>query len=183
MRLHKGLSCEPSTGQTHACVAGLQLRDKHQQSAASPGVQPEVERSGRVTPPGHPAYFFQPKDDLVYDKKTPLSGHANGMRLSALDKDGRVLLTQIYYSIGGGFVVTDTELLAMQKQKKQASNHKVPYPFASAKEMLAMAAYGAIARAKGFLLVSSSPLTRSSHHAGEDFAKLRAARMARHAAI
>lgn len=104
------------------------------------GIIAEVERTGRVTPPGHPAYHFQPKDDLVYDKKTSLSGHANGMRLSALDKDGRVLLTQIYYSIGGGFVVTDTELLAMQKQKKQASAQKVPYPFASAKEMLAMAA-------------------------------------------
>jgi lipoic acid synthetase len=36
-------------------------------------------------------------------------------------------------------------------------------------------AYATIARAKGFLMVSSSPLTRSSHHAGEDFAKLRAA--------
>jgi lipoic acid synthetase len=33
-----------------------------------------------------------------------------------------------------------------------------------------------IARAKGFLMVSASPLTRSSHHAGEDFARLRAAR-------
>ena len=40
-------------------------------------------------------------------------------------------------------------------------------------------AYEAIARAKGFLMVSSSPLTRSSHHAGEDFAKLRAAREAK----
>ena len=38
------------------------------------------------------------------------------------------------------------------------------------------AAYEAIARAKGFLMVSSSPLTRSSHHAGEDFARLKAAR-------
>jgi len=37
-------------------------------------------------------------------------------------------------------------------------------------------AYEAIARAKGFLMVSASPLTRSSHHAGEDFARLRAAR-------
>jgi len=36
--------------------------------------------------------------------------------------------------------------------------------------------FAAIARAKGFLMVSSSPLTRSSHHAGEDFEKLRAAR-------
>ncbi len=39
-------------------------------------------------------------------------------------------------------------------------------------------AYEAIARAKGFLMVSSSPLTRSSHHAGDDFAKLQAARRA-----
>ncbi|MDC7695369.1 MULTISPECIES: lipoyl synthase [Asticcacaulis] len=37
-------------------------------------------------------------------------------------------------------------------------------------------AYESIARAKGFLMVSSSPLTRSSHHAGEDFERLRAAR-------
>ena len=36
--------------------------------------------------------------------------------------------------------------------------------------------YEAVAYAKGFLMVSSSPLTRSSHHAGEDFARLRAAR-------
>jgi len=36
----------------------------------------------------------------------------------------------------------------------------------------------AIAYAKGFLMVSASPLTRSSHHAGEDFARLKAARRA-----
>ena len=40
------------------------------------------------------------------------------------------------------------------------------------------AGYEAIARAKGFLMVSASPLTRSSHHAGEDFERLRAAREA-----
>jgi lipoic acid synthetase len=40
-------------------------------------------------------------------------------------------------------------------------------------------AYETIAYAKGFLMVSSSPLTRSSHHAGEDFAQLRAAREGR----
>jgi lipoyl synthase len=39
-----------------------------------------------------------------------------------------------------------------------------------------------IARAKGFLMVASSPLTRSSHHAGEDFARLQAARVARESA-
>jgi lipoic acid synthetase len=38
-------------------------------------------------------------------------------------------------------------------------------------------AYETMAYAKGFLMVASSPLTRSSHHAGEDFARLRAARI------
>jgi lipoic acid synthetase len=38
--------------------------------------------------------------------------------------------------------------------------------------------YETVAYTKGFLLVSASPLTRSSHHAGEDFARLRAARAA-----
>ena len=42
--------------------------------------------------------------------------------------------------------------------------------------------YEEIARSKGFLMVSASPLTRSSHHAGEDFARLRAAREAKMAA-
>jgi lipoic acid synthetase len=40
-------------------------------------------------------------------------------------------------------------------------------------------AYETIAYAKGFLMVSASPLTRSSHHAGEDFERLKAARLSR----
>ncbi|MDO9335870.1 MAG: lipoyl synthase [Caulobacteraceae bacterium] len=44
------------------------------------------------------------------------------------------------------------------------------------------ASYEQIARAKGFLMVSASPLTRSSHHAGEDFERLKAARLAKEAA-
>jgi lipoic acid synthetase len=42
--------------------------------------------------------------------------------------------------------------------------------------------YRKVASGKGFLLVSASPLTRSSHHAGEDFARLKAARLARRTA-
>ena len=40
-----------------------------------------------------------------------------------------------------------------------------------------------IARAKGFLMVSATPLTRSSYHAGEDFARMRAAREAKFAVL
>jgi lipoic acid synthetase len=41
------------------------------------------------------------------------------------------------------------------------------------------AAYSAMARAKGFLLVSATPLTRSSYHADRDFAQLKEARAAK----
>jgi lipoic acid synthetase len=41
--------------------------------------------------------------------------------------------------------------------------------------------YETVAYTKGFLLVSATPLTRSSHHAGEDFARLKAARLAQSA--
>ncbi|HEY0121943.1 MAG TPA: L-serine ammonia-lyase [Rhizobium sp.] len=100
----------------------------------------EVERSGRITPPGHPAYQFQPKTDLIFDKKVPLPGHANGMSFSAYDKDERLLVRRIYYSVGGGFVVTDTELEQMRADKKRGSSgERIPFPFASAKQMLDMA--------------------------------------------
>jgi len=98
----------------------------------------EVERTGKINPPGHPTYDFRPKDDLVLDKKNPLPGHANGMTFSAFDGAGRLLLKQIYYSIGGGFVVTDVELERARSTRKPDSV-KVPYPFASAKQMLEMA--------------------------------------------
>jgi L-serine dehydratase len=98
----------------------------------------DVERTGRVTPPGHPSYEFKPATDLIFDKKQPLPGHANGMSFSALDRDGRLLVKRIYYSIGGGFVVTDTELETMRASKKTASDARVPYPFSSAKQMLEM---------------------------------------------
>ena len=98
-----------------------------------------VEKSGRITPPGHPPYAFQPKTDLIFDKKVPLPGHANGMTFSAYDRDDRLLLKQVYYSVGGGFVVTDTELEAMRMSKARASDRKVPFPFATAKQMLEMA--------------------------------------------
>lgn len=102
----------------------------------------EVARTKRVQPPGHPVYRFDPTTDLVLDKKVPLSGHANGMAFSAMDADGRLLLRRIYYSIGGGFVVSEEEL---QRQKAEGplrgkGGPRVPYPFRTARDMLAMAA-------------------------------------------
>jgi L-serine dehydratase len=95
----------------------------------------------QVSPPGHPAYRFDPASDLVLDRKTPLTGHANGMTFYAYDAEGRLLLKRIYYSIGGGFVVSDEELQRMKARgPAPAAAGKVPYPFKNADDMLAMAA-------------------------------------------
>ncbi|WP_375452599.1 L-serine ammonia-lyase [uncultured Devosia sp.] len=97
-----------------------------------------VEATGTVQPQCHPAYRFVPARDLIFDKRTPLPGHPNGLQFTALDADGQLLLRRIYYSVGGGFVLTDAELEA-QKTASPASAD-VPYPFAHARQMLAMAA-------------------------------------------
>lgn len=93
----------------------------------------------RVTPAGHPSYSFDPATDLVLDKKTPLLGHANGMAFYAYDADGHLLLKRIYYSIGGGFVVSEEELQRLKTRSEPASGTPVSYPFRNAVEMLAMA--------------------------------------------
>jgi L-serine dehydratase len=94
----------------------------------------------RVRPVGHgDGYCFDPKADLVLDKKVPLPGHANGMAFNAFDADDRLLLRRIYYSIGGGFVVSEEELQRVKSTSGSASGPRVPYPFRNAAEMLAMA--------------------------------------------
>ena len=102
----------------------------------------EVVRTKSITPPGHPTYDFDPTTDLVLDKKQPLPGHANGMAFSAFAADGRLLLRRVYYSIGGGFVVSEEELQRIKAEGpvRKGGSKGFPYPFENAKQMLAMAA-------------------------------------------
>jgi lipoic acid synthetase len=67
----------------------------------------------------------------------------------------------------------DIDFLTMGQYLQPTPRHAKVADFVTPKTF---DAYAAIARAKGFLLVASSPLTRSSYHAGDDFEKLRAAR-------
>ncbi|OBV12571.1 lipoyl synthase [Erythrobacter dokdonensis] len=67
----------------------------------------------------------------------------------------------------------EVDFITMGQYLQPTPKHAAVEEFVTPK---AFAAYGAIARAKGFLQVASSPLTRSSYHAGDDFAKMRAAR-------
>jgi lipoic acid synthetase len=73
----------------------------------------------------------------------------------------------------------DVDFLTMGQYLQPTPRHAKVEEFVTP---AAFSAYGAIARAKGFLLVAASPLTRSSYHAGDDFAKMKAAREAKLAA-
>jgi L-serine dehydratase len=44
----------------------------------------EIAEKKAVSPPGHPDYRFDPGSDLVFDRKQPLPGHANGMAFRPL---------------------------------------------------------------------------------------------------
>jgi L-serine dehydratase len=88
-----------------------------------------------LTPENLPPLHFNPKTDLIFDYDTQLTGHANGMILMATDAQGDTILSQVFYSIGGGFVMTEEELAA---GKATDEGDPVPYPFKSAAEMLEM---------------------------------------------
>ena len=69
----------------------------------------------------------------------------------------------------------DVDFLTMGQYLQPTRKHHRVVSFVTPDEFKG---YETVAYAKGFLLVAASPLTRSSHHAGDDFAKLRAAREA-----
>ncbi len=73
----------------------------------------------------------------------------------------------------------DVDFLTIGQYLQPTKKHHAVARFVSPEEFKA---YETAAYAKGFLMVSATPLTRSSYHAGADFAKLRAARLAKLAA-
>ena len=77
---------------------------------------------------------FNERTDLLFHVNEVLPGHPNGMRFSAFDANGTLLAREVYYSVGGGFIIkegapsaTDTASIA------------VPHPFSNAAELLEQA--------------------------------------------
>ena len=89
---------------------------------------------------GRVGISFHEEDDLRFhrDQMYPDAGvatHPNGVRFTAFDGAGAVLATEVYYSIGGGFIVSAEELANPAGAKKR----EVPYAFRSAAELLRVA--------------------------------------------
>jgi L-serine dehydratase len=102
---------------------------------AAEAVLAGIKAEKSVRPDEHTVLRFDPDTDLVFNYGPPLPGHANGMILMATDAQGDVILQETYYSVGGGFVLSEAELA---RGKDTDDGAPVPYPFKSAAEMLEM---------------------------------------------
>jgi len=85
---------------------------------------------------GHPIRFIE-KEHLLFFTKA-LSFHANGLRFVALDAEGREQAARTYYSVGGGFVVSEELASDGTAQKRIAPDTTIlPLPFHTGDELLA----------------------------------------------
>jgi L-serine dehydratase len=77
---------------------------------------------------------FDEKLDLLFHKDKTLPFHSNGMRFRALGANGALLSTQLFFSIGGGFILREGDF------STTSSKAPVKYPFSSAAELLKLGA-------------------------------------------
>jgi len=77
---------------------------------------------------------FNEKKDIVFHRKKTLPLHANGMKFTSYDENQNILLEKIYYSVGGGFVISD-----QTAEKPILEKHEqLPYDFQTGAQLLSM---------------------------------------------
>ena len=97
-----------------------------------------IRASGRLALLGRHEIDFSEPDDLQFRTNQTMTQHPNGMRFIAYDDQRERILEEVYFSIGGGFVVSEAEALA--GDAADDSNVQIPHPFASANELLEICA-------------------------------------------
>ena len=119
----------------------------------------ELARSGTLRLPNGRVVRLDPVSGVSLEKGTRLPAHPNGMTFFVADDAGHQLLAESYYSIGGGFVLTEAEMSAGAVKPQ---DEDVPYPFGSASEMLAMG------EASGFRIHEMKRANEMAHGGGSD---------------
>ena len=127
----------------------------------------EIRAAKRVTPSGLPALAFDPEADLTFDYGPPLPGHANGLVVEATDAQGDALVSETFYSVGGGFVVTADELAAGGPSEAAAP---MAYQFATAAELLTVAAESG--RSIAQIMEANERAKRARHEVTEGIGRL-----------
>jgi L-serine dehydratase len=141
-RVHCGLyGSLGATGRGHgsdkAVLMGLCGHEP--ESVPIESVEPTVRairEQGRIALMGTHAIAWADRDDLTLHRQA-LPLHANGMRLTAWDAAGAVLAERTFYSVGGGFVVSEEVMADGQRQKVIAPDAtQLPIPFRTGDELL-----------------------------------------------
>ncbi|OOZ34501.1 L-serine ammonia-lyase [Solemya velesiana gill symbiont] len=104
---------------------------------------------------------FSADKNILFDKGAPLSEHPNGMIFELLGQPNEVLLSEIYFSIGGGFISTLAEINQLVAPLRMEPAVSCPYPFDSARSMLEMSA-------ESQLPIADMKRFNERHHSTED---------------
>jgi L-serine dehydratase len=107
---------------------------------AIPAIVDGIRKSGKLKLGRRREIGFHPDSDLAFDFKTPSPGHPNGMRLMAYDKDGNEIANRVYFSVGGGFVVSEEQYKSGEPAGGGLDGRGVKHPFRTARELLAICA-------------------------------------------
>lgn len=91
----------------------------------------EIIQSGHINLLSSHSIPFDYVNNLIFNFKDLLPTHTNGMRFTALDEKGQEIISNIYYSIGGGFIIDENN-----QATTKTPPPSVPYPFESAKTLL-----------------------------------------------
>jgi len=126
-------------GTPKAVILGLLGEDPETVDIASVEQHVENARShGKLLLAGSHEIAFSYKSDLVLHRRKSLPFHSNGMRFSAFDKQGELISTRVYYSVGGGFVVDENA--ADDASSIVQDTTELPYHFTTGQRMLEQAA-------------------------------------------
>ena len=82
--------------------------------------------------------LFSPEENIIFDRDDPMAEHPNGMIFELIGPSGEIMLSETYFSIGGGFISTLAEIKQVVAPLKMESAATYPYPFDSARSMLQM---------------------------------------------
>ncbi len=125
------------TGKGHGTDSAILLGLEGQlpESVDPDNIQPRAKQiieQQSINLAGKQATPFHYETDFIFNFKDLLPAHTNGMRYSAFDSEQKLMSEQIYYSIGGGFIITAEEAA----HPHESTTSDFPYPFASAKSLL-----------------------------------------------
>ena len=107
---------------------------------AVPGLLHAVAQSGRLQLPNGPEIAFSHRHDIVLDTHIMPELHPNGMVMRAFDANGEVMLSETYYSTGGGFFASEKQLRAPATNDAIAAASRGKYAYGSGAELLDLCA-------------------------------------------